>query len=40
MKGGMIFQRKVWAINTSNFERVCIDERRIIIQEIGLIQQY
>ena len=40
MKVGMIFQRKVWAINTSKFERLCIDEHRIIIQEIVLIQQH
>jgi len=36
----MIFQRKVWAIHTSNFERFCVDERRIMIHEMDLIQQY
>ena len=40
MKVGMIFQRKVWAINTSKFECLYIDEHRFIIQEIVLIQQY
>ena len=36
----MIFQRKVWAITTSKIERLCVDEQRIIIQEMDLIQQY
>ena len=40
MKVGMIFQRKVWAINTCRFECLYIDEHRFIIQEIVLIQQY
>ena len=40
MKVGMIFQRKVWAINTSKIERLYVDEHRSIIQENGLIQQY
>jgi hypothetical protein len=36
----MIFQRKVWAMNTSKIECLCVDEQRIIIQEIDLTQQY
>jgi hypothetical protein len=40
MKGGMIFQTKFCAMKTSNFERLCIHEHRIIIQEMDLIQQY
>ena len=40
MKGGMIFQRKVWAIRASKIKDLWVDEHRDIIQEIGLIQQY
>ena len=40
MKDGMIFQTKFCAMKTSKIERLCVDEHRIIIQEMDLIQQY